>query len=138
MTTFEKESYIINTFLKAEEIKDQKRIADGKHYSIIPFRILGSQSDESLIGLRNQLRSKLTNVYFIEKEITALLNEEVCSSPFDNKTLSNIITVELFLNVLLHSFDASDKSIESYLGISVSHKQYPEKFKKEWLRKKTE
>jgi hypothetical protein len=130
------ESSVINKFLKAEEIEDQKLIEDGKQYSIIPFKILKNNSDKSLIGLRNQLRSKLSNIYSIEKEITNLLNEEGCSNPFDNKTLSNIITVELFLNALLHSFEETEPNKESYLGISVNHKQKPEKYKNDLLERK--
>lgn len=52
-------------------------------------------------------QSKTGRVFDLQKEIQELLKSYACYSPFESKILSNVITQELYINSLQHSFDAT-------------------------------
>jgi len=120
----------INTIIQQEIAKDKFRqqLNDNNWHKIIPFHFIDADYQDDFRKLRETLSKELDGIFKIEMDIEELLNNETCYSPFQNKTLSHIITTELYLNVIHHSFDSvSDNPKECYLSIALNNARNAEK-----------
>lgn len=70
---------------------------------IIPVKalLLKQDSDYDLLDIPAEIR----DLFELEVEVRELLNRETSINPIDNKILSHIITIELFLNSSYHAFN---------------------------------
>lgn len=120
----------INKIIEIEMKKDElhQQFNDNNFHKIIPLNFLEASYQDDFRLLREILSKELEGIFKVEKQIEDLLNRETCYSPFQNKTLSNIITTELFLNVIHHSFDqSSTEPKECYLAVALSNKRDAER-----------
>lgn len=127
----------INKIITAELEKAKKtgHLDDNSWHKIIPFYALDANFDQKRDNLRDELKTHLKDVFTLEHEIEQLLNAETAYSPFHNRTLSHIISTELFLNVIHHSFDENtDGPHQCYMAVVLSN------FKdvKKYVRSKSE
>lgn len=102
---------------------------------ILPFKIINTKynsitdsvdkefdkviSGNRIIDINSQ--NNQIGTFELEQQIISLLNENECYSPFENKTISNVITKELVINSMEHA-----KENESYFTVSL-HDRWEEK-----------
>jgi hypothetical protein len=120
----------INKVIEQEITKDKVRqqFGDNNWHKIIPFHFINADYKDDFRILRETLNKELDGIFKIEKQIEDLLNSETCYSPFQNKTLSHVVTTELYLNVIHHSFDENcEDPKECYLSVALSNARNAEK-----------
>ena len=69
--------------------------------------------------------SRTAKIFALQKNVQDLLDHYACYSPFESKILSNIITQELYINALQHSFDGEalkDRLKECYITAFLSNR----------------
>ncbi|GHT59523.1 hypothetical protein AGMMS50239_06370 [Bacteroidia bacterium] len=110
--------------------------SDNNWNRIIPFRKFDTSKYESINNVRTQFSEELNDIFSFEEDVNSLLDEYFINTPFANKTISHLITTELFLNTLHHAKqnDKTSKN-ECYFSISAVN-QYKDKNVKKWLYEK--
>ncbi|MCX6319890.1 MAG: phosphoribosyltransferase [Bacteroidetes bacterium] len=122
----------------------KSHLTDNNWHSIIPFKAIPFLNYHSYNELRENIKSEVEGKFKLQERTIKLLTSHTTKSIFDNKTLSNIITTELYLNSLHHSFnpDPEFENKECYFSISLRNKidiaKYIETKKKEGLELTTE
>jgi len=96
--------------------------SDSNWKKIIPFRKIDTSIYENIDNVRNNLYTEINEIFTFEKEVNNFLNRFSIQTPFKNKTLSHLITFELFLNTLHHAKQSEDSLNECYFSISLSNK----------------
>ncbi|MBN2833693.1 MAG: hypothetical protein JXR48_01875 [Candidatus Delongbacteria bacterium] len=119
-----------------EERRKKNQNFDGNWQRIIPFRKIDANIYNELQNIRSNLDDELTEIFSFEEDVNELLNRFSAYTPFKNKTLSHLVTVELLLNTLHHSGIPKDKSNECFFSISLIKKFNKEDIKDEIQRKK--
>lgn len=112
--------------------KEVENITNYNH-QIIPFSIFNTGYNKQLIKydthfhdiINNNLESKIHthSLFDLQDSLQKILSENYCYSPFENKILSNVITQELYINSLQHSFSEEDGTFlkEAYVTVFLSH-----------------
>jgi orotate phosphoribosyltransferase len=102
----------------------KSHLADNNWHSIIPFKAIPFVNYHSYNELRENIKSEVEKKFKLLYRTEKLLEKHTTKSIFDNNTLSNIITTELYLNSLHHSFnyDNEIKNKECYFSISLRNK----------------
>lgn len=96
--------------------------SDSNWKKIIPFRKIDTNIYENIDNVRSNLTTELSEIFTFEEDVNTLLDRFSSQTPFKNKTLSHLITFELFLNTLHHA-KRNEKSVnECYFSISLSNK----------------
>lgn len=117
----------------------KSQLIDNNWHSIIPFKAIPFVDYHSYIELIENVKSEVKGKFKLQDRTIELLTNYTTKSVFDNKTLSNIITTELYLNSLHHSFnhDEEFENRECYFAISLRNKididKYIETKKKEGI-----
>ncbi len=110
-----------------ENARKKYKYIDSSWYKILPFQKVKTPIFENINNIREHLDDKLNEIYSIEKDALLILNRFNSSKPFENQTLSHLLTTELFLNTIFHS-----GSKECYFSIVLNSK-YDEDVEKEKL-----
>ena len=102
----------------------ESHLTDNNWHSIIPFKAIPFVDYHSYDELRENIKSEVERKFKLQDRTIKLLTNHTTKSIFDNKTLSNIITTELYLNSLHHSFAYDDEfeNKECYFAISLRNK----------------
>ncbi|ETZ22843.1 hypothetical protein [Pedobacter sp. V48] len=103
------------------------------NHQIIPFSIFNIGYNKQLIKydthfhdvINNNLESKLYthSLFDLQESLQKILSDNYCYSPFANKILSNVITQELYINSLQHSYSEDEVQFlkEAYVTVFLSH-----------------
>ncbi len=110
-----------------EKARRKYKYIDSSWYKILPFQKIKTPLFENINNIREHLDDKLNEIYSIEKDALYIINRFDSSKPFDNQTLSHLLTTELFLNTIFHS-----EAKECYFSIVLNSK-YDEDIEKEKL-----
>jgi orotate phosphoribosyltransferase len=91
-------------FYNHDDINKLIEEKEGYNYGkkILPFQIINTEIDSDE-AVDKKFYSNTKGQFNIDKDITQLLNENNCYSPFENKVISDIITKELFMNSTEHA-----------------------------------
>ncbi|RJQ38126.1 MAG: hypothetical protein C4550_07055 [Nitrospiraceae bacterium] len=123
---------IMKHYLKSSQFRE--KYEDKTWHRIIPFYAFDAEYTLSKDNLREIIKTELEDIFKLEEQIESLLNLETAFSPFENKTLSNIITTELFLNVLHHSFNKEHQGKrQCYLAVVLNNRMDSEKYRERKL-----
>ncbi len=93
-----------------------KRESSERISKILPFQTVQTERD-STDAVDVRFHQKIKGKFSIDDEITSLLNNNNCYSPFENKVISHIITKELFMNSAEHS-----QTDECYFTVALREK----------------
>jgi hypothetical protein len=124
-----------------DQIEDRRKninLSDNNWHKIIPFRKLDTTIYESLENIRTNLDTELNEIFTLEEDVSQILDRFSTKTPFINKTLSHLITVELLLNTIHHSKMNSTDISECYFSISHTTKFNREDIETELYKKKIE
>ncbi len=110
-----------------EKARRKYKYIDSSWYKILPFQKLKVPIFKNINNIREHLDDKLDEIYLIEEDASEILNKFNSAIPFENQTLSHLLTTELFLNTIFHS-----ESNECYFSIVLNSK-YDESIEKEIL-----
>ncbi len=100
-----------------EKSRRKYKHIDSSWYRILPFKKIKTPLFENVNNIREHLDDKLQEIYKIEKETLLILNKFNSNKPFENQTLSHLLTTELFLNTIFHS-----QAKECYFSITLNSK----------------
>lgn len=109
------ESSYFNIGSEMEKFYTQKKNLDGPHWKrVIPFKILKSSFPSDQYIIRDKIKSDVSDLFSLNKDVIQLLQENTCYDPFENELLSDVIVTELYLNSILHAYPAKiQKSLTS-------------------------
>ncbi|MEZ2336852.1 hypothetical protein AB6735_14515 [Mucilaginibacter sp. RCC_168] len=131
-STLEFEQSIFEHLPEPGEFNKQYDKLKAQSHQIIPFTIFDTALDnqyikfdthfQDLIGNNLETSSKTSKIFELQNELAQMLRDSYCYSPFESKIISNIITQELYINSLQHSFDGTDKTFlrEAYVTVFLS------------------
>lgn len=119
----------------AQYFKESKGLSKNNH-QVIPFttfefpemsyEIKYDTHFYEIIGSNLHASAKAANIFDLQNEIATILRKYACYSPFESKILSNVITQELYLNSLQHSFEKptflENQITECYITAFLSNK----------------
>lgn len=110
--------------ISQEYIDDLKELQNENHYytKIISLKSLPISYDENGAPLDvngSLINERLKLIYRLSEDTHSLLQQYNSTIPFSNKTLSHIITKELYENTIEHAYIGS-KTIHPYCYMSVS------------------
>ncbi|MES2559405.1 MAG: phosphoribosyltransferase [Bacteroidota bacterium] len=110
-------------------------LEDNNWHKIIPFFAIPINDYENIDELRELIKIDVENKFNLQEHVLSILTLHTSNSAFENKSLSNIITTELFLNVIHHSFpkDFEGKK-ECYFAIALRNKISISKYISDKLR----
>ena len=130
------------TYINKKIVKREKKITnkDPNWQKIIPFKVLNTASYKAKTNVREHLNDHMSDLFNIEKDIYKLLTKFSTQTPFDNKTLSHLVTVELFLNSVQHSDIGICNNImsQSYFSIVLNNRFNKEDIKDQLYWKRVE
>lgn len=118
----------------AAEYNKQLDIVTGQNYQIIPFTVFDISYDsqylkldthfQDLINHNLELKSSTGRIFDLQNDLAKLLIDNYCYSPFESKILSNVVTQELYINALQHSFKNSGIELihEAYVTVFLANK----------------
>lgn len=145
------ESDFVNMADPTTYFKESERLRENIH-QIIPFTPFDLSANRQHIKydthfhdvINNNLdaQAKTGNIFELQNNIQQLLKEYACYTPFESKILSNVVTQELYINSLQHSFEnPKDENLipECYITAFLSNKwKYPgsKKFVPSFLEEK--
>jgi len=121
-----------------EERRQRIYFADSNWRKIVPFRKIDTSIYESLDNIRDNLDTELSDIFKLEKDIKTILNRFSTDTPFNNKTLSHLITVELLLNTLHHAKANESIVSECYFAVTLLNKFNVEDIEYELTRRRIE
>lgn len=106
-------------------------LMDNNWHSIIPFKPVPFMKYKSHSDLMANIRSEVHEKFKLHTKVVKLLGKYTSRSVFDNQMLSNIITTELYLNSLHHSFPIDDKISlrECYFSVALRNRIDTDKFR---------
>ncbi len=112
---------------------------DSYWHRILPFHKSIINDRRRLHSLSNELSVEMEHIFSLETEIMSLLNSFSSHTPFENKTLSHLVAVELMLNSLHHAFpEKNTESNECYFSTTLNNKLRLEDIIAKHNRKKIE
>lgn len=128
------ESDFVNMADPTTYFKESERLRENIH-QILPFTPFDLSANRQHIKydthfhdvINNNLdaQAKTGNIFELQKNIQQLLEKYSCYTPFESKILSNVVTQELYINSLQHSFETKkDKNLipECYITAFLSNK----------------
>jgi hypothetical protein len=128
------ESDFINMADPGTYFKESERLRKNNH-QIIPFTPFDLSANRQHIKydthfydvINNNMyaQAKTSNIFDLQKNIQQLLKDYACYTPFESKILSNVVTQELYINSLQHSFvNKNDEFLipECYITAFLSNK----------------
>jgi adenine/guanine phosphoribosyltransferase-like PRPP-binding protein len=86
-----------------EKTRQKYKYVDTSWYKILPFQKVKTPIFENINNIREHLDDKLNEIYSLEEDTLEILNRFDANKPFENQTLSHLLTTELFLNTIFHS-----------------------------------
>lgn len=126
-----------NLFTRLNKWSKNFYYSDNNWNKIIPFRKFETNKYRRIHNVRTALSAEIDDIFSFEEDVNSLLNKFFINASFENKTISHLITTELFLNTLHHAEDynkkyCDEKKEECYFSISAINKENKEDIKK-WL-----
>lgn len=129
---YEKCGLRTNEFNVTTEINkyiDNKDLDDNNWHRIVPFFAIPVNEYHNVYNLRETIKADVEKKFRLQEHVLQILTENTSNSVFENKSLCNIITTELYLNVIHHSFNLENKwRNECYFAISLRNKIDVEKY----------
>ena len=103
-------------------------IADNFALQLIPFTTINTDYENNQNSNKDIIAIELAKVFHVQKNINELFDNKTEHNPFDNKILSDIISTELFLNVVHHTIDPNNSFRKRcYLSLVKQNKRDIEK-----------
>lgn len=125
----------INKMLATDNTRE---LQDNTFHRILPFNSINIGEFGSPENIDDILEEEIDKLFKIEKQINTLLDRYAVSSIFENRSLSRIITHELFLNVIYHAFPENHNTTrQCYFSVALTHKQDISAIKEKETIKKT-
>lgn len=89
---------------------------------ILEFYKINCDQYKDLYSVRANLPNKLNEIFSLNKGVEDLLSEYYSNTPFKNKSLANIVTYELILNVAHHAYGSNSNEKNCYFSIALYNK----------------
>ncbi|RYU91784.1 hypothetical protein [Emticicia agri] len=119
-----------SNLINKEIDKYRAKLGDKYFHKVVPFKkincnnlVVEENTEEAHEFVRQNIEAELNNLYSLSKDVESILSSNSSFTPFENKSLSHIITNELILNVAHHAFENKRNPYnECYLAISLNKK----------------
>lgn len=119
---------IIDNLIKKKQF-NQENLEDD--ITVVPFQAIGTSGYGDIRSIDDLVFNKIHKPLNLAKQVYEVLEQNTDLSPNENLLLSKIVTNELFLNVIHHSFETHKSDAdECYFAISLKRKYTVENIKK--------
>jgi len=120
-----------NSILGSTSINKEIIDHDNNIFRITPFYSFNLESYTNPKIIRTSVEDKMQEIYDLEDKLLYTLTKFSSHTPFENKTISHLVTVELFLNAVHHS-----QTTHCFLSVALINKFTKNDLKESLLRKK--
>jgi len=113
----------INKFVNKQELNDNN------WHKVVPFFAIPIGKYQNVNELRETIKAEIEQKFKLQEHVQRILADNTSNSVFSNKSLSQIITTELYLNAIHHSEKGTNnEEKECYFAIALKNKINVQKY----------